>query len=398
MTLLPTVTCRLCSEVLSAPTLEFGSIPIGNRFGQIPGEAERLDLAMVGCSHCGLVQLAKSPSPEALVPRLPWIRYREPEGHLDVLAETLTVDAVTLSAVGVGPFEEPFLKRLQTLGWSTTEIALIDEGDRRDGHYPYLETWQSRISEDGRLSAISKGKRYDLVSCRYLLEHSSDPLKLLRSLATLLAPGGRLVIEVPDSSQFLSRRDYCFPWEEHSCYFVEATFAALCSAAGFAVGKLCRFPGQLEDALVAVLEAGVPNTLSSRPSGVFEAYLNDYSLFFARIRRRLAELAGGHPERVALFGIGHQAIMFANVFGLDSIIGVAVDDEPNKLGLYPPGLSVPITSSEALLSNDEVTVCLLAVSPLAEARVRERLAPLVERGVQFFSIFSGVPGSISIEG
>jgi SAM-dependent methyltransferase len=398
VTKLPIAKCRLCSENLVDDVLALGAVAISNRFNSSADYSDRVNLSLTACKHCGLIQLFHAPSPQRLVPRVGWIRYREPEKHLDDLVERLTAasEMKGSSAIGVGPFEETLLAQLHRRGWTTSTLKLVDEADRRTGHFPYLETWQARLTTGMGQSDTEELASYDLVTCRYLLEHSDNPLEALSGLGSLIKPGGKLVIEVPDSAKFLANNDYCFPWEEHRSYFVEETFIALCRAAGFAVSTFLRYPGELEDALVAILKKAP----AERPQLAASAFA-DYNSGFAPqrniVRSRLGELAAGRPEQVALFGMGHQAIMFANVFGLQDLIGVVVDDDANKVGLYPPGFGIPITSSKALLDNGAVTVCLLAVSPLSELKVRERLAPLVKRGVRFFSIFAGVPGSISLE-
>jgi hypothetical protein len=86
--------------------------------------------------------------------------------------------------------------------------------------------------------------------------------------------------------------------------------------------------------------------------------------------------------------------MFVNAFDLSEYVVAAVDDDPNKCGYFPPGFRVPVIPSQALLQNTRIRTCLFAVAPGIEHKIREKLAPLAERGVQFGSIFAGVPGSL----
>ncbi|MFX6011397.1 hypothetical protein ABTE87_22160, partial [Acinetobacter baumannii] len=79
--------------------------------------------------------------------------------------------------------------------------------------------------------------------------------------------------EVPDSSKFLAARDYCFLWEEHSCYFVDETLCRLAELSGYRVRALLRYPGALEDALAAILEptdAAPPRRPDRGPSQLFQ--------------------------------------------------------------------------------------------------------------------------------
>jgi hypothetical protein len=86
--------------------------------------------------------------------------------------------------------------------------------------------------------------------------------------------------------------------------------------------------------------------------------------------------------------------MFVNLFGLSKYVAAAVDDDANKSGYFPPGFAVPVIPSQVLLQDDRIRTCLLAVSPSIEHKIRGKLSALAERGVQFRSIFAGVPGSL----
>ncbi len=105
-------------------------------------------------------------------------------------------------------------------------------------------------------------------------------------------------------------------------------------------------------------------------------------------------LAGPDRNRVALFGIGHHAIMFVNAFGWRTIIALAVDDDKDKAGFFPPGLRVPVVGSEHLLADEQIRLCLFAVAPHIEGKVRDKLAALAARGVEFRSIYAALDNSI----
>ena len=245
----------------------------------------------------------------------------------------------------------------------------------------------------------------DLVSCRYLVEHCHDPVGALRALGQILAAEGRLLIEVPDSSSFLATGDYCFLWEEHTSYLLEPTLRGLAEAAGFEVEALYRYHGQLEDALCAVLRPtdrapgiSLATAISGQKSAaVFEAYRGRFEDTRTKARDCIEKLAGSGGDGVALFGVGHQAIMFVNGLGLADHIGMVVDDDANKRGRLPPGLTVPIVSSADLLANERVRACLLAVSPRVDTIVRQKLGRLTQRGVTFHSIYAGHPDFLIAE-
>lgn len=390
--------CRVCGHAVNTAPLSLGRLPVCNRFERTADVGALVDIDVLECETCQLIQLRETPPVEVLSPRLPWIRYREPEGHLDAVANAvLDLHPQAHRALGAGPFEQPLLSRLSARGLSTAALEL--DAAPAEGRYPYLETWQAGLNAQRLAAEAARLGTFDLVSCRYIVEHSPAPVGALEALKHLLSADGLLLIEVPDSSKFLAARDYSFLWEEHSCYFVEDSLQRLAEAAGFSVRQFQRYPGALEDALVAVLQ--VANTPASEATGrisgsssLFQAYRDHFAAARKLLRERLASAAGPAREGVALFGIGHHAIMFANAFGVADMIALAVDDDPDKAGFFPPGFRVPVVGSQALFEDARITTCLFAVTPHIQAKLQARLAPLAARGVKFCSIYAALEDSI----
>jgi hypothetical protein len=94
-------------------------------------------------------------------------------------------------------------------------------------------------------------------------------------------------------------------------------------------------------------------------------------------------------SKIAVFGAGHQAVMFVNALGLGDRIAMLVDDDTRKQGHRVPGTAIPIVSSGTLLADRDIGACLLAVSPRVEQRIVDLCAPLQQRGTRFYSIFPG---------
>jgi hypothetical protein len=392
--------CRLCGEPLTGDGLSVQQIPVCNRFTAAQAPVERYNLCLDQCARCQLIQLREAPAINTVTPKLSWIKYREPEGHLDsVVAHLLSGPCSKAGSVfGVGPFDQPMLDRLALRGLSS--LALDTRPPQTGEGFPYLETWQLGLNTTGLAEIAGVKGKADIVSCRYLLEHCHDPLGALQGSRQLLSADGVLIVEVPDSTKFLAARDYSFIWEEHISYFVESTLRLLAARAGFEVVDFYRYPGELEDALVAVMRPSAKLDIADvaepglSQSGLFRSYVSGLQPARDIVQSSVAAAAGPSGDGVALFGIGHQAVMFVNLFGLSKYVAAAVDDDADKSGYFPPGFAVPVIPSEALLEDDRIRTCLFAVPPGIEHKIRGKLAALVKRGVRFHSIFAGVPGSL----
>lgn len=92
---------------------------------------------------------------------------------------------------------------------------------------------------------------YDVITLFHVFEHLTDPLAMLKSMFARLAPGGRLVIEVPHARDlligFARSEAFCRHtfWSEHLFLHTRETLRALVAAAGFeilAVQGVQRYP------------------------------------------------------------------------------------------------------------------------------------------------------------
>lgn len=392
------VLCLQCQRPLSRQlTLSLGALPACNRFEtQAQTASEKHLLSVAACAACSLVQLSEFPPVEFVRPRVPWIRYNEPMTHLghvtQRLLKLLPVNAAHV--VGVGPFDSPLMEQLVPHTKFRIELDIAEHMQSSARCFPYLESIQELLRPEPLFKFAAKQGKADLVSCRYLLEHSHAPIASLHGLHHLLKPDGLLLIEVPDSSKFLAACDYSFIWEEHICYFTEATFRDCASRAGYQVADFYRHEGILEDVLVFVLRStGSP--LADRPvvskiadTGQFARYVSEFEQVRAQYKSALKRIQD-RTGKVALFGAGHQSIMFINALGLQSHIACVVDDAKEKEGYLIPGSSIPIVSSAHFLADQSIAVCLLGVNPALEDKIRGKCAAFLGRGGKMYSIFPG---------
>lgn len=398
--------CLLCSEsLLAGATLALGKLTVCNQFEkEYTEQAQVHALSISACAVCSLVQLTEYPAIEYVTPRLPWIRYNEPHAHLDaVMSElkSLLTDVPKHMAIGVGPFDEPMLERLARWGFGCVQLDLATEFSKDSAEYPYLESIQSMLQPNMLSELAAEQGTSQFVSCRYLLEHSHDPVGCLQGLGELMAVGGMLLVEVPDSSKFLRRMDYSFIWEEHICYFSESTLRACAQKAGYEVVHFARFPGALEDALVCVLRVASSVSWQTKSVGpdlenqdTFARYITGFDDARQKYHSTLGTIAA-KGQKVAIFGAGHQSIMFVNALGLAQHIAYAIDDAPEKIGHLLPGTTIPIVPSSELARDPAISICLLGVGPNIEQKIRSKCADFLNRGGRMYSIFPGA-GSATI--
>jgi len=95
------------------------------------------------------------------------------------------------------------------------------------------------------------GRCFDVITLYHVFEHISEPLKFLTDLRGLLAPGGRLIVEVPHAKDALltlldcpTFREFTL-WSEHLILHTRVTLTRYLEVAGFqniAVQGIQRYP------------------------------------------------------------------------------------------------------------------------------------------------------------
>lgn len=390
--------CLQCQNPLSRQlTLTLGDLPACNRFEKLAQTAsEKHLLSISACSACNLVQLSKFPPVGFVRPRVPWIQYNEPTAHLVHVSQRLLklLSNNATKIMGIGPFDSLLLDKLAHYAELKSMLDISEQIETSPEYFPYLESIQELLRLDPLSKFAKKQGAADLISCRYLLEHSHAPIESLQALRYLLKPDGLLLIEIPDSSKFLETCDYSFIWEEHICYFTEATFRDCATRTGYEVVDFYRHEGMLEDALVFFLRATELRTESDKNqiqkpnTDQFRRYTSQ----FPSVRKRYGSILKAirnQGGKVAIFGAGHQTIMFINALGLQSHITCVIDDCLDKEGSFIPGTLIPIVSSERFLADQSITVCLLGVNPALEDKIRIKCAAFLDRGGKIYSIFPG---------
>ncbi len=377
----------------SKDELVFGEKPLCNFFqSSKANNTDLYGLAIGECCSCGLVQLTQYPSAYSIAPKHSWLRYNEPDTHLIEVSKyinSINTENV-LKVLGLGPFEKPLMDLLNTK-YEKKQVNILKYISIPEDRYPYLEAYQSVSSGNVVAKIKNDFGTADLVICRYLLEHCDKPVKMLQSLSYLLNAGGSLLIEIPDSKKFLESCDYSFIWEEHLLYFTDTTLRLLVKIAGFQIIKSFRFPGALEDALVyilkPILKKEITNAISIQyKKNLFQKYKTNFNSTNKNYHEAL-ELLVRNGKKIALFGAGHQAIMFINLFKLDRYLTCIIDDDANKIGTFFPGTDLKIHSTKDAFNSDKIDIILLAVTPKIELKIIKKIKESYNNKCKIYSIF-----------
>jgi hypothetical protein len=349
-------------------------------------------MALAVSLETGLVHLHAPFPTKALMPRFDWIKYNEPEEHLDRMVESIAhLPGITTrsSICGVSYKDDSTLARLERLGFGHTwridprkDLGIMVTNAN-------IESVQQALREDRCRDIVRTCGQADVVIVRHILEHAENPPGFAAALKTLLAPNGYLILEVPDCQKSMERMDYTMAWEEHTLYFTEASFRDFCRASGLEASLLYRHPYPFEDSLVGFFrEGGTQPTMQegTAQAGQEIARARRYAAGFPGYKASVQEFFRRRaPDGIALFGAGHLTASFVNLLEVGQYVRFVADDDPHKQGLFLPGAALPILPSQSM-TNENIGVCLMGVNPSVEERV---LASLRNRAGEVCSIFAG---------
>jgi hypothetical protein len=397
--------CVLCKSANYRVIVDAGPQPVCNRFLHDRDAAEfRHPLCLGQCLKCGLVQLADPLPPEQLKPKFDWIRYSEPEDHLDHAAAILgrlRGSSPPGLAVGLSSKDETLLQRLQASGMTTTQIDIAENrSGEKSGVGPACRPDRAYSSPTQRQTVYSG--EADLVVARHILEHWQDLNDFAWRLHNLLRPYGYALIEVPACDRQMISGDYSMMWEEHKVYFTPTTLQNYLVQTGFSLIYYKRIAYRLEDSLVAVVKKASPRaSFDSLPKSLREEELkraSGYAEMFDLLRCKLHRFLGGLKctgATIAVFGAGHMACTFTNILEIEPYVDYFIDGDPHKIGLYMPGNRRPVHSAKVLEAFNPDFV-LLGINPDRELAVMQQSREYLRKGGKFLSIFPGSGHSLSV--
>lgn len=203
----------------------------------------------------------------------------------------------------------------------------------------------------------------DVVICRHVMEHISDPVGLLKAVrqALVKSPRAQVFLETPDLEWILKNQVFWDFFYEHSSYFTEQSLSIAFEIAGFRVESIRKvFRGQY-----LWLEAKPSNqkshnikTSPGRIPILARQFAEKERLLIQHWQKRLKELRS--LGRVAIWGAGAKGVTCANL--LDpycELIDCVVDLNPNKQGRFVPGTGHPIVCYQDLPKRNVATAILM---------------------------------------
>jgi hypothetical protein len=211
-----------------------------------------------------------------------------------------------------------------------------------------------------------------LVVANNVLAHVDDTKDFLIGCRELITSDGMIVLEVPYLLRLLERLEYDTIYHEHLCYFSATTLVRLCEKAGLSVVQID--PQPVHGGSLRLYAIPKENSHSDSVHKMIEdesvAGLNEperYRQFTKQVESSRDQLMKAFDQlksegkTIAGYGAPAKGNTLLNYCKIDSgLMPYTVDRSPHKVGMYTPGMHIPVLPVSTLLEMQPDFVLMLA--------------------------------------
>ena len=196
--------------------------------------------------------------------------------------------------------------------------------------------------------------KIDIVICRHVIEHISNPLIFLKSIKDTFPNNSKIkfFFETPTIEWILRNNVFQDFFYEHCSYFTAESLVTCFEKAGFHVNNIKHvFNGQY-----LWLEAILPNVkpeMSKKSKNILK-FAKEFSLneqdSILKWRKKVTDLKNN--GKVAIWGAGAKGVTFVNLIDPEKkLIDFVIDLNPKKQHKFLPGTGHPIIDYTEISKN-----------------------------------------------
>lgn len=393
--------CRGCGAGELEVVLDLGRMPLANRLltaDDLDRPEPLYPLAMAFCPRCLLVQITDTVPPDELFREYAYFSsvsdamVEHARDIVDRLIDRLGLGSqhrVVELASNDGYLLQHYVARgVPVLGIDPARN--IAEVATERGIPTRAEFFGVEVAREMRAAA----ELADVVHANNVLAHVPDIHGFIEGIATILKPTGVAVIETPYVRDLVERLAFDTIYHEHVFYYSVAALRRLFEPHQLELVDVERTPIHGGSLRLSVMRAGAATPapsvaqLLAEESALGMTRLGWFQDFGSRVERLGDELRGllaslkAEGRSVAAYGAAAKGAILLNAFriGRDTIDFVA-DRSPHKVGLFMPGVRIPILPASELLEA-RPDACLLLTWNFADEILAQQ-SEYRRRGGQF---------------
>lgn len=399
--------CNFCRTPLRHSVMDLGLSPVSNNFraAESVGREGQMyyPLAVMVCDQCWLVQLTDVETPPHFTEEYvylsshssSWLDHARCYAEATIARHSLGAHSRVVELASNDGYLLQYFKQagIPVLGIeptaNTAKLAHLHHG---------IETIVDFFGEGLARELREQGMQADLIAANNVLAHVPDLNDFVAGVPILLKPGGTVTFEFQHLLKILSLCQYDTIYHEHYSYLsllaVEKVFAAH-GLVVYGVEELPTHGGSLRvhaahrDSGIAdpTLAAGRDKVRRDEALAMLDR-VETYAAFGAEVVRRKLDMmsflieAKRAGKTVLGYGAPAKGNTMLNYCGVGpELIPYTTDRNPQKQGMYLPGVDLPVRAPEDLMADCPDYILILPWNLRDE--VAAQLADAREWGAQF---------------
>ncbi|CAB5214580.1 AdoMet_MTases domain containing protein [uncultured Caudovirales phage] len=359
----PITNCLACDSTHLVSTLNLGQQPLANNFrDSLSTDGEPMyPLAINRCENCNHLQLT-----HAVDPALIYTHYLYVSGTSGTYLEYMDWYAKFVReqfhhwpsrVLDIGCNDGSQLNVFKKLGFTTYGVDPAENlhATSSVNHNVILGFW----NED---SAGRLGTDFDVITCQNAFAHNPDPVAFLKLAREYLRTDGKIFIQT-SQADMVPNGEFDTIYHEHISYYNARSMQRLAERAKLSLIDVVKTPihgtsyifvlakqsaNEYRVANILATEAALglqsPDTYTRWAIGVQD--------LLDRLQDQIAEYRG-FGYKVVGYGAAAKGMTLLNASKI--VLDAVVDDNPLKQGLYCPGTTIPVVSSDYIKGIDSDT-------------------------------------------
>lgn len=358
--------CRICQSPRIESVLNFGNMPLANRYLKELSETEIfVPLEVALCRDCGCVQLAHTVDPKELFDE--YLYTSSTSGSLAEHFKAYAKDTVAKLGmiqgkdfiVGIGGNDGPLERAYEDLGFRVLNVEAsknIAEASRANC-VPTLNAW---FTEEVAKDIVAQHGQASLITCNNCLAHIPDIHGFVRAVKVLLKPTGWFVSESAYWLDEVRGNHFDHIYHEHCFYWTIKALDNLFRGHNLTIGNV-EF-NQSQGGSIRVFVQRDFQTVQSNwvrefihceeSARLFEpARYEEWTQQIDEWRAECVEFLDP-LDSICCYGVPAKFAMISDQLGFtQDKIAYAVEDSPIKVGRLTPGSHIPIVNNCHFIAN-----------------------------------------------
>lgn len=368
-------TCRVCGSKKLEPYFNLGPMPMSNKLlKDFYDYTPLFPLVVALCEDCGLSQLTIVVDPSELFKHYVY-RSGISDGyklHCADMARSYNLGPYAFH-IDIAGNDGTLLEEFRKVHCYAGPVLNVDpaknmeELNKNKGIRFYNTFWGLKAAE--HLDAVGWPDA-DIITATNVLAHVDDVHDFMAGVKMALAPHGKFIVEFPYIVDFIDKKEFDTVYFEHLSYFSVRPLKKLCEVHGLEIVAIDHFDIHGGSIRCEIMHKNAATPTASVQKFLFMEFIKglnnigkymtwayDVKQTAAKFARFIKNLKG----TIYGFGASAKGNILLNYTDIDARhIPFIIDQTPEKIGLYTPGVSIKIVDMSMLINRQPDYLVLLS--------------------------------------